>query len=119
LRRDERALAALCAAYINFAEEKADEFRLAFRDDEGEMPEVARESLIVALQPLRDIVATSLKDARSKDEVERVVTGIWSGWHGYALLKQAGCIVGPRPSFDVKTAAATFALDRQDAVAAN
>jgi len=116
---NDRGLAALADAYISYADEKADEFRLAFRADDGEMPAAARESLLVALQPLRDIVTASLKDARSPEEVERVVTGIWSGWHGYALLKQAGCVVGPTPSFDVKTVAATFAVKRPEAVAAN
>ena len=106
----EKALVALSEAYITYAEEKGDEFRLAFRADDGEMPEAARSSLARALQPLRDVVEASLKEARSSEEVDRIVTGIWSGWHGYALLKQAGCVSGPTPSFDVKTAAASFGL---------
>ncbi len=106
----EKVVAALGGAYITFAEEKADEFRLAFRAEEGRIPETALESLGVALQPLRDAVAKSVKDARSPDEIERIVTGIWSGWHGYALLKQAGCVNGHTPVFDAKTAAASFGI---------
>ena len=101
----EKTIAALGAAYVAFAEEKADEFRLAFRAEEGRIPDAALESLEVALQPLRDAVSKLVKEPRSPEEVERIVTGIWSGWHGYALLRQAGCVNGQRPVFDVKTAA--------------
>lgn len=106
----EKIVAALGEAYVAFAEEKADEFRLAFRAEDGRIPDAARESLKVALQPLRDAVAKSVKEARSPDEVERIVTGIWSGWHGYAMLKQAGCVGGQTPVFDAKTAAASFGI---------
>ena len=101
----EKTIAALGAAYVTFAEEKADEFRLAFRAEEGRIPDAALDSLEVALQPLRDAVSKLVKEPRSPEEVERIVTGIWSGWHGYALLHQAGCVNGQRPVFDVKTAA--------------
>lgn len=107
-KKTEQTLAGLADAYITFAEEKGDEFRLAFRSDDGEVPRVARESLALALQPLRDVVSASAKDARSDEEVERIVCGIWSGWHGYALLKSAGVVSGPTPYFDLKTAAASF-----------
>jgi len=101
----EKVIAALGAAYVAFADEKADEFRLAFRAEEGRIPDSALESLEVALQPLRDAVSKLVKEPRSPEEVERIVTGIWSGWHGYALLRQAGCVNGQTPVFDVKTAA--------------
>ena len=106
----EKLVAALGDAYIAFAEEKADEFRLAFRAEDGRIPDTALESLEIALQPLRDAVAASVKEARSPDEIERIVTGIWSGWHGYAMLRQAGCVAGQTPVFDAKTAAATFGI---------
>ena len=107
----EQVVAALGRAYAAFAEERSDEFSLAFRSEErdGSMADAVRERVSKALRPLRDAVAASLKEARSSDEIERVVTGIWSGWHGYALLKQAGCVNGTSPRFDVRTAAATFA----------
>jgi len=108
----EKVVAALGDAYIAFAEEKADEFRLAFRAEEGRIPDAALESLEIALQPLREAVAKSVKEARSPDEIERIVTGIWSGWHGYALLRQAGCVDGQTPVFDAKTAAATFGIGK-------
>jgi len=106
----EKLVAALGDAYIAFAEEKADEFRLAFRAEEGRIPDAALESLEIALQPLREAIAKSVKEARSPDEIERIVTGIWSGWHGYAMLRQAGCVHGQTPVFDAKTAAATFGI---------
>ncbi len=114
----EKIVAALGEAYVEFAEKKSDEFRLAFRTDEGQMTGAARESLELALQPLRDAVSKSVKEARSPDEIERIVTGIWSGWHGYALLKQAGCVGGQSPVFDAKTAAASFGLGKKSAKAA-
>lgn len=110
----EQTVAALGQAYIGFAEEKADEFKLAFRSEEqdGGMPAPVREGLELALQPLRDAVAATVKEARSQDEVDRVVSGIWSGWHGYALLKQAGCVSAQKPVFDAKTSAVSFGGDR-------
>jgi len=108
----EKIVAALGDAYIAFAEEKADEFRLAFRAEEGRIPDSALDSLGIALQPLREAIAASVKEARSPDEIERIVTGIWSGWHGYAMLRQAGCVEGQTPVFDAKTAAATFGIGK-------
>ena len=107
----EQVVTMLGRAYIGFAEEKADEFKLAFRaeEEDGSMPKTVRESLDVALRPLHQAVSTILREARSPEEIERVVVGIWSGWHGYALLKQAGCVAALQtPVFDVKTAAASF-----------
>lgn len=109
----EQVVAKLGSAYIGFAEEKADEFKLAFRSEEedGSMPKPVRESLDAALRPLRDAVAATVREARSPEEITRIVTGIWSGWHGYALLKQAGCVTMQKPVFDAKTAAASFGAD--------
>lgn len=106
----EQVVASLGQAYIAFAEEKADEFKLAFRSEEedGSMPKAVRDSLEAALAPLRDAVSATVKEARSPEEVSRVVSGIWSGWHGYALLKQSGCVSAQTPRFDAKTSAASF-----------
>jgi hypothetical protein len=108
-------VAALGGAYVAFAEEKSGEFNLAFRTEEhgGVMPGVVRDSLKQALRPLHDAVSATVKEARSPEEVDRIVAGIWSGWHGYALLRQAGCVVDQTPIFDAKTAAATFGTERR------
>jgi len=76
------------------------------------MPNSVREGLKEALRPLHDAVSATVKEARSPEEVDRIVAGIWSGWHGYALLKQAGCVGDQTPIFDAKTAAATFGQER-------
>jgi len=116
----ESLVAALGRAYVAFAEEKSGEFNLAFRTEEhrGKMPTSVRDGLKTALRPLHDAVSSTVKEARSPEEVDRIVAGIWSGWHGYALLKQAGCVVDQTPIFDAKTAAATFGSDRASAEAA-
>jgi len=116
----ESLVAALGRSYVTFAEEKSGEFNLAFRTEEhrGKMPNSVREGLKKALRPLHDAVSATVKEARSPEEVDRIVAGIWSGWHGYALLKQAGCVVDQTPIFDAKTAAATFGSDRSGAEAA-
>lgn len=110
----ETLVATLGRSYVAFAEEKSGEFNLAFRTEEhgGKMPTVVRDSLKKALRPLHDAVSATVKEARSSEEVDRIVAGIWSGWHGYALLKQAGCVVDQTPIFDAKTAAATFGAAR-------
>lgn len=107
-------VAVLGRSYVNFAEEKSGEFNLAFRTEEhqGNMPASVRDGLKKALRPLHDAVSATVKEARSPEEVDRIVAGIWSGWHGYALLKQAGCVVDQTPIFDAKTAAATFGSER-------
>jgi len=112
-------VAALGRSYIAFAEEKAGEFNLAFRTEEhgGTMPAVVRDGLKNALRPLHDAVSATVKEARSPEEVDRIVAGIWSGWHGYALLKQAGCVVDQTPIFDAKTAVASFGAVRAGAEA--
>ncbi len=107
-------VAALGRSYIAFAEEKGGEFNLAFRTEEhgGTMPDAVRDGLKDALRPLHEAVASSVKEARSPEEVDRIVAGIWSGWHGYAMLKQAGCVGDQTPIFDVKTAVASFGVAR-------
>ncbi len=115
----ESLVALLGRSYIAFAEEKSGEFNLAFRTEEhdGAMPSVVRDGLKVALRPLYDAVSATVKEARSPEEVDRIVAGIWSGWHGYALLKQAGCVVDQTPIFDAKTAVASFGPVRAGAEA--
>lgn len=110
----EHVVAALGRSYVAFAEDKAGEFNLAFRTEEhdGKMPDVVRSGLKQALRPLHDAVSATVKEARSPEEVDRIVAGIWSGWHGYALLKQAGCVVDQTPIFDAKTAVASFGASR-------
>lgn len=119
----ETLVAELGRSYVTFAEEKSGEFNLAFRTEEhgGVMPAVVRDDLMKALRPLHDAVSATVKEARSTEEVDRIVAGIWSGWHGYALLKQAGCVANQSPIFDAKTAAATFGAERvaAEAVAAH
>ncbi len=116
----ESLVATLGRSYVTFAEEKSGEFNLAFRTEEhqGKMPNTVREGLKKALRPLHDAVSATVKEARSPEEVDRIVAGIWSGWHGYAMLKQAGCVVDQTPIFDAKTAAATFGSERPSAEAA-
>ncbi len=111
----ETLVATLGRSYVSFAEEKSGEFNLAFRTEEhgGIMPVAVRDSLKQALRPLHDAVSATVKEARSPEEVDRIVAGIWSGWHGYALLRQAGCVVDQTPIFDAKTAAATFGTERR------
>jgi len=115
----EHVVAALGRSYIAFAEDKAGEFNLAFRTEEhnGDMPDAVRERLKKALAPLTDAVAATVKEARSQEEIDRIVAGIWSGWHGYALLKQAGCVNGSTPIFDAKTAVASFGRQGVEAAA--
>lgn len=117
----ETVVATLGRSYIAFAEEKSGEFNLAFRTEEhgGVMPAPVRDGLMRALKPLHDAVSATVKEARSPEEVNRIVAGIWSGWHGYALLKQAGCVVDQTPIFDAKTAAATFGVSRSGLEAAH
>ena len=116
----ETLVASLGRSYVAFAEEKTGEFNLAFRTEEhaGKMPGVVRDGLKKALRPLHDAVSATVKEARSPEEVDRIVAGIWSGWHGYALLKQAGCVVDQTPIFDAKTAVASFGAARVTAEAA-
>lgn len=116
----ETLVATLGRSYVAFAEDKSGEFNLAFRTEEhgGKMPNAVREGLKSALRPLHDAVSATVKDARSPEEVDRIVAGIWSGWHGYALLKQAGCVVDQTPIFDAKTAVASFGAARNGAEAA-
>ncbi len=116
----ETLVASLGRSYLAFAEEKTGEFNLAFRTEEhgGKMPAVVRDGLKKALSPLHDAVSATVKEARSPEEVDRIVAGIWSGWHGYALLKQAGCVVDQTPIFDAKTAVASFGAARVTAEAA-
>lgn len=106
----ETLVATLGRSYVAFAEEKSGEFNLVFRTEEhgGVMPNEVRDGLKKALRPLHDAVSATVKEARSPEEVDRIVAGIWSGWHGYAVLRQAGCVVDQTPIFDAKTAAATF-----------
>jgi AcrR family transcriptional regulator len=116
----ETLVATLGRSYVAFAEEKTGEFNLAFRTEEhgGKMPPVVRDGLKKALAPLHDAVSATVKEARSPEEVDRIVAGIWSGWHGYAMLKQAGCVVDQTPIFDAKTAVASFGAARASAEAA-